>query len=320
MTEQPSSRDGFGTNGHLTDEHLAILADPRLSAADGAESESAHLESSTEPLGAAQREHLALCVPCRAAFEATERALVALRDPAAILEPPAELWDRIAAEIAASSDQDRDRTRDQSSDQISDQTPDQRRGVATVTPLNPQDRPQDRRRDRRRAPGSGRARSDGGQTSRSRLWIPLAAAAAGAVLGGAAVAALLGQDDAPQIEPPVAGPTVLGDATLEPVAAEDFTGRAEMVETDAGDLELTIEISAAPDPEAGYFEVWLRDEDGSQLISLGAATAGSNTFSVPAGIDLSQYPVVDVSHEHFDGDPSHSGTTLAAGPMEDAES
>ena len=311
MTEQPSPRDGFAANGHLTDEHLAILADPRLSApggadADPADADPAHPEIATDPLGAAQREHLALCAPCRAAFEATERALQALRDPAEILEPPAELWDRIAAEIAASPDQAPDQTRDQTSER--------RRGEATVTSLNPQDRRRDRRSDSRRGSTHGQERS------RSRLWIPLAAAAAGAVLGGAAVAALLGQEDATQAEPPVAEPTVLGDATLEPVAADDFTGRAEMIETEAGDLELTIEISAAPDPEAGYFEVWLRDEDGTQLISLGAATAGSTTLTVPAGIDLSQYPVVDVSHEHFDGDPSHSGTTLAAGPMQDLES
>lgn len=312
MTEQPSPRDGFTANGHLTDEHLAILADPRLAAADDADADHGHPDITAEPLGAAQREHLALCAPCRAAFEATERALQALRDPAAILEPPAELWDRIAAEIAASPDQTPDQTRDQTSER--------RRGEATVTSLNPQDRRRDRRRDRRSDSRRRSAPGHGGERSRSRLWIPLAAAAAGAVLGGAAVAALLGQEDATQAEPPVAEPTVLGDATLEPVAAEDFTGRAEMIETEAGDLELTIEISAAPDPEAGYFEVWLRDEDGTQLISLGAATAGSTTFTVPAGIDLSQYPVVDVSHEHFDGDPSHSGTTLAAGPMEDLES
>jgi hypothetical protein len=119
----------------------------------------------------------------------------------------------------------------------------------------------------------------------------------------------------------VAEPTFLGAASLEPVAAEDFSGRAEMVETEEGLLELTVEVSAAPDPEAGYFEVWLRNEDGSRLQSLGVVTGTeSTTFQVPEGLDLSEYPVVDVSHEHFDGDPGHSGTTLAAGPMEPADS
>ena len=148
---------------------------------------------------------------------------------------------------------------------------------------------------------------------RAPWWGVLAAAAAGAVIGGAVIAGLLGQESAEE-EAPTASP--VGGATLEPVAAEDFTGNAEMVELGDGSMELTVEISAAPDPADGYFEVWLRDEEASQLISLGAVTAESTTLQVPAGIDLTQYPVVDVSHEHFDGDPSHSGVTLAAGPME----
>nr|WP_255545973.1 MULTISPECIES: anti-sigma factor [unclassified Nesterenkonia] len=249
----------------------------------------------------------------------------ALRDPAALHEPPAELWDRIAAEIAAISEETRgagpspsgrgrpaedrsDRDRPAEDLPMEDRSGEDRldggRPMASVSELGSR---------RRRRAGTA-------EHPPRRLWVPLAAAAAGAVLGGAAVAALLAQNDPAEVQPPVAVTTVVGDATLEPVAAEDFTGRAEMVETEAGDLELTVEISAAPDPEAGYFEVWLRDAEGTQLISLGSATAGATTFTVPAGIDLSQYPVVDVSHEHFDGDPSHSGTTLGAGPMEEPDS
>lgn len=113
---------------------------------------------------------------------------------------------------------------------------------------------------------------------------------------------------------------MFGGATLEPVAAQDFSGIADMVQRDDGSMELTIEISNAPDPAEGYFEVWLRDEEASQLISLGAVTRESTTLEVPAGVDLSEYNVVDVSHEHSDGDPGHSGVTLAAGLMEPEDS
>lgn len=151
----------------------------------------------------------------------------------------------------------------------------------------------------------------------SRSWrVPLAAAASGALIGGAAVAAvMMSQDDAPETDPSTTA-TVIGEATLEPIAADEFTGNAEMVQTAEGTLELTVEITTAPDEEDGYFELWLRDEEASRLFSLGAVTPGSTTFDVPAGVDLSDYPVVDVSHEHFDGDPGHGGVTLAAGPME----
>lgn len=294
MTEQISPHNGSGT-GHLTDEDLAVLVDPRLSEPESTDDGHAH-----QPHHSEARAHLEICAPCRAAFEATERALEALRDPAAMHEPPAGLWDRIAAEIAA--------------------TPEDHSPMASVTELRPRDSRRSRRQDGTMDSRRSRRQDNSRDSRRSRLWTPLAAAAAGAVIGGAAVAAWLGQEDSAQVGNPVAGPTVVGDAILEAVAADDFTGRAEMVEDEDGALQLTVEISAAPDPEAGYFEVWLRDEDGTQLISLGAATADSTTFTVPAGIDLSQYPVVDVSHEHFDGDPGHSGTTLAAGPMEDADS
>lgn len=369
MTEPLPPREDSQVNGHLTDADLAILADPRLGDAysgapgalpnpdrssdpgsdtrSGARSDKGFGHSPdpspeneqdphperltdsqpltdsqrlTDPEHLAQRRHLQLCDTCRAAYDVTERALLALRDPAVLHEPPAGLWDRIAAEIGLPSE-----------------VPGaSERSAATDAPDAP-DAPQASGEDHRIASVTRLPRREPrpGQTRRS-LWVPLAAAAVGALLGGAAVAAALSstgegpesgapvaefpRSESPSAESPVPGPTVVGDATLEPVAAADFSGRAEMVETGEGALELIVEISAAPDPEDGYFEVWLRDEAGTQLISLGTATGETSTFTVPAGIDLSQYPVVDVSHEHFDGDPTHSGTTLAAGPMQDTTS
>ena len=291
MTEHVEPHDGFSADGHLTDESLAILADSRLADVEASAAERISQED--------QREHLALCGPCQQAFAASARALEALRDPAALQQPPADLWDRIAAEINEDAAEDQ-----------------QDEPMASVHQLQPR------------------------KPALSRRWIPLAAAAAGALIGGAVVAGILSQGEAqdgagnqagelPAQEPgedpgSSAGeqtPTLLGGATLTPVAADDFSGSAEMVQTQEGSLELTVEVSAAPNPDEGYFEVWLRDEAGTRLLSLGAVTStDSTTFTVPAGVDLSQYPVVDVSHEHFDGDPSHSGTTLAAGPMEAAES
>ncbi|GAA1149842.1 anti-sigma factor [Nesterenkonia lutea] len=297
MTEQLPPIERSGADEHLSEESLAVLADARLAAggpaavgqpaftdASDPSSPAAHQAGLSRSEMSRAHEHLALCASCRAALAATERAVEALRDPVDLLEPPAGLWDRIAAEMAV-PEQENDRP------------------MASVHQLRP-------RREQ----------------TRHRRWVPLAAAAAGVLIGGAAVAGILGRsgtDDGPGEDdlPPVAAPTVLGDATLEPVEVEDFSGRAEMVETEEGILELTVEVSAAPDPEAGYFEVWLRDEDGTRLQSLGVVTGtDSTTFQVPAGLDLSEYPVVDVSHEHFDGDPGHSGTTLAAGAMETPDS
>jgi hypothetical protein len=39
-------------------------------------------------------------------------------------------------------------------------------------------------------------------------------------------------------------------------------------------------------------------------------------FDLPDGLDLTQFPVVDVSEEHFDGDPAHSGDSVVRGPLD----
>lgn len=148
---------------------------------------------------------------------------------------------------------------------------------------------------------------------RRRRWLlPAVAAVAGLIVGAGSIG-LWGLS-----EPSPPAHVALGDADLAPITAEDFSGRAEMVELPDGTIELTVEVPSTPDPSDGYLEVWLRDEGASRLISLGPVTETTTTVRVPEGVDLAQYPIVDVSHEHFDGDPTHSGITLAAGPMRPA--
>lgn len=155
---------------------------------------------------------------------------------------------------------------------------------------------------------------------RSRTWVWAgAAAAAGLVVGAALVTALLGMPQDPDEPEPQAG-QLAGQAQLEPVRQPDFTGQAHMMRHEDGQLTLTVQVPDIPAPEDGYLELWLRDEQATRLISLGTVTATTTTVTIPQGVDLSAYPVVDVSHEHFDGDPSHSGVTLAAGPMETTDS
>jgi hypothetical protein len=51
------------------------------------------------------------------------------------------------------------------------------------------------------------------------------------------------------------------------------------------------------------------------LVPLGVVHQGSNLVPLPAGIDLTVYPVVDVSIEPLDGDPAHSGVSVARGSL-----
>jgi hypothetical protein len=285
MTEQfPTGHDPAPAR-HLTDETLADLA-------------YASRTGSIQDGQFTYADHLILCSECRETLAATIRVLDAMQDPVELEEPPPELWDRIAADLGSDFAADTTASGTAASDADTN--------TAAAEPPSAD---------------AGEERSTVHYLRPRRTiswWTPLAAAASGLLIGGAAVAGiLLSQNDA-EDPPPVAATTVIGEATLEPVAADEFSGAAAMVETEQGTLEITVEITSAPEATDGYFELWLRDEDASRLHSLGAVRPGTTTIEVPVGIDLGEYPVVDVSHEHFDGDPAHGGVTLAAGAMEQA--
>ena len=65
----------------------------------------------------------------------------------------------------------------------------------------------------------------------------------------------------------------------------------------------------------GYQEVWLIAPDLTRLVSLGVMTSESGTFPVPAGLDLAEYPIVDVSDEPVDGNPAHSSVSIVRGTL-----
>lgn len=279
---------------HLSDERLAELAQhelehpaqtPRAMDTPDASAEDAARSSETSHLDEESRSHLDHCEECREALASTVRVLQAMGSPSSLAEPPPELWDRISADLGLSDE-----------------------------PAPDQDEPADQA-----APVVDLAGHRAARSRRRRWLVPAAAAVAGIAVGAASMAlstGLLGDPEAPPS--PTPAPVAVGDAALDPVADAEFSGSAEMVEHADGTLELTVEVPHTADPADGYFEVWLRDEDATRLISLGTITATSTRLTVPEGVDLEQYPIVDVSHEHFDGDPSHSGITLAAGPMRTA--
>ncbi len=140
-----------------------------------------------------------------------------------------------------------------------------------------------------------------------RRWIPMAAAASVGLLLGAGVmyAATSPGEKAGQ---------VVASTTLDPLEQSGATGSVRVVQTSTGprvDVDMT-GLSQGP----GYFEVWLLSADATKLISLGVLDANSSgSFVVPPGVTTTDYPVVDVSLEPEDGDPSHSKNSLARGTL-----
>lgn len=138
-------------------------------------------------------------------------------------------------------------------------------------------------------------------------WIA-AAAACGVVLGGVGGAWWAGRDD-------VAPADVVAEATLAPLPGWASSGDARVEVAADGDrvLVVTLEGDGADD---GYHEVWLIDREVTRLVSLGVLTGTEGRFTVPTGLDLSEFPVVDVSDEPLDGDPAHSGDSIIRGVLD----
>ncbi|TDT85924.1 anti-sigma-K factor rskA [Arthrobacter sp. AG258] len=151
---------------------------------------------------------------------------------------------------------------------------------------------------------------------RPRLW--MATAAAGVVLGTAAgwtAAVVLGQGGTPSPGPARSGPVarVLAETPLTPLAAHTGSGEAQMEQLPDGTRQLTVHLSA--EQTSGYREVWVATSDLSGMVSLGVLANDTGSFTIPTGIDLAQYPVVDISNQAYNGNPAHSDDSVARGKL-----
>lgn len=108
-------------------------------------------------------------------------------------------------------------------------------------------------------------------------------------------------------------PTILASADLVRLSDQLPTGDAEVLRAGTG-RELELDVFGLPEVE-GVYEVWLQDPSGERSVSLGLLDDTRERLPLPAGIDVSEYPVVDVSIEAVDGDPAHSGTSVVRGTL-----
>ena len=133
------------------------------------------------------------------------------------------------------------------------------------------------------------------------------------VLAGAAAGAIItwaGFELAAPEDPGV----VLASGPLAPLTESAPAGDAEVVEVD-GHHRLRVTLEDAPDAGEGYLEVWLLRPDVSGMVTLGVLEGDAGEFLLPPGLDLRDYPVVDISRERVDGDPAHGGDSLVRGEV-----
>jgi anti-sigma-K factor RskA len=157
-------------------------------------------------------------------------------------------------------------------------------------------------------------RRGGATGSAGRWWAFALAAAVVGILAGVGIGFGIAQTSSPQPQ------TVLARAALEPFPGWEASGEALVEEDPDGARSIIVDLDA-PVPSGSVREVWLIRSDASGLVSLGLLDGTSGRFVVPKGVDLVEYPIVDVSAEPLDGEPAHSGDSIVRGELhEDRES
>jgi hypothetical protein len=234
----------------------------------------------------AERVHLDECAACRTEYDALVRTVERARPgPAEALEPPpSRVWSAIHEELGLAQSLAADPLTPPARDPSTSHVPPAAREEAVLRPA------------------SARAR---------RRWWPvaLAAASVGVVAGIALGAGLAGLGSGE-----TASPTVVASATLDAFPGWSTSGAALLEEDDDGVRSIVVDLDVDV-PANELREVWLIRSDASGLVSLGLLDGTSGRFVVPAGIDLDEFTLVDVSAEPVDGDPAHSGDSIVRGEL-----
>ena len=146
------------------------------------------------------------------------------------------------------------------------------------------------------------------------LWLA-AVAAALALLAGVGLGRVGTGSEAPEaVEPPGDSGTVVAATALTARDSDAARGEARAEQTDD---PFTIRVSASElGDQPGVHEVWLINVDGERMISIGLLASGDEgEFAVPMDLIDQGYRIVDISVEPDDGDPTHSGVSIARGEL-----
>lgn len=107
---------------------------------------------------------------------------------------------------------------------------------------------------------------------------------------------------------------IVAQASLDPLRDVTEPAKASVQQVN-GDQVLNVQASGLPATD-GFYEVWLLAPDAVGMISVGMLDASEGgQFTLPAGIDLAAFPIVDISLEHYDGVATHSTDSILRGKL-----
>jgi hypothetical protein len=147
---------------------------------------------------------------------------------------------------------------------------------------------------------------------RAGMMIAAACLVFGLVAGGLGTWVITGRDQPAAATPGSPNSKVLAATRLAGLPlAPGAVGRADVVSTASGRrLDLDVQQLAVPQ---GFYEVWLIDPTVTKMVPIGVLSGDRGEFSLPDGVDLSRYPLLDISIQPLNGDPKHSGRSVLRG-------
>jgi hypothetical protein len=148
-----------------------------------------------------------------------------------------------------------------------------------------------------------------GSRERNRLLLAVAASLVVGAAGGVLGTSLIDRNASPAAQPA----QVLAQVDLANLKQTAATGHAAVVETPTGRL-IRVDTTKLAPPQGGFYEVWLIDKQIKKMVGIGILHPGEDEFAVPNGVDLTQYPIVDISVQQ-PGDPRHSGDSVLRGTI-----
>jgi hypothetical protein len=238
--------------------------------------------------------HLAQCPDCRLELDRLTRVVELGREgPVSLEQPPAVVWERIAAAVGQ------------------DQTAPPEGALLAVSPPE---------NDRAGANGSGRGNHiTSGRGVAQRGQVPARRRRVGRAVAGVAAGLIIGIGGTVAVTQltGTSASQVVAEIALRPLPQfpqwQAATGSAVLRQTTAAQ-QLTVSVAAPSRP--GFYEVWLLGRNGTSMISLGDLNAAhSGTFTVPADVDLRFYSRIDVSLQAFNGSTLHSKISVVRGSL-----
>ena len=146
---------------------------------------------------------------------------------------------------------------------------------------------------------------------RRRLIAPILAGALAVVV---ATGAILVATNAFAPKTAAPKPTILAEARLTALPGWAGSSGEAILEKTASGRQVVVTVSESRNVP-GYREVWLISSDFTKLISVGVLEGTRGSFTIPADVNIADYPILDVSSEMPDGNPAHSGASIVRGTL-----